>query len=253
MPNWAYNTLTVYGPKADVLAFKADITNEAGGVDLTALVPMPRILQGSISPAPTWTNIAWAVRGFREGTVDAARLAEEGVRILEQIEKTHACEEQTGFSSWYEWCIGNWGTKWPPSDYNVSDPVEVDDKLSWDMSFDTPWCSPVTLFDKISVLYPSLLFIIRATEESHEFTGAFGWQNGEFVDKTYCIWDEVPTKARKLQSAMKAVQPEGYDEDCYSALWDKQHELDELVCELAQEEVLYELGTRIDGSDKVDL
>ena len=73
--------------------------------------------------------------------------------------------EKYGASHWYDWCWGNWGTKW--------DAAEVDcERISPNkalLHFDTAWGSPVIWYDKMM----KLGYIIRAyySEPNMAFCG----------------------------------------------------------------------------------
>lgn len=52
--------------------------------------------------------------------------------------------EKYGYADWYDWCVGNWGTKWDACElfYDIDgDEITV--------SFDTAWSPPTDLYDKL--------------------------------------------------------------------------------------------------------
>jgi len=71
----------------------------------------------------------------------------------------------------YNWCIGNWGTKWDCQFCSkVINPEEIDE-VSMTISFDTAWTPPVQWLEKIISDYPSLDFILEYMETGCCFTG----------------------------------------------------------------------------------
>jgi hypothetical protein len=55
-----------------------------------------------------------------------------------------------GSTSWYDWCLREWGTKW--SAYNFSD---YDDGNT--IEFDTAWSPPTPIIEKLSEMYPDVV------------------------------------------------------------------------------------------------
>jgi len=55
-----------------------------------------------------------------------------------------------GYSSWYDFAIGEWGCKWDisngGSDYKIE---KVSDGYSVTLSFDTAWSPPINFYDKL--------------------------------------------------------------------------------------------------------
>lgn len=72
---------------------------------------------------------------------------------LEQARLTAQREDNRktyGYSSWYDFAIGEWGCKWDISngsdDYKIK---KVDDRYSVTLSFDTAWSPPINFYDKL--------------------------------------------------------------------------------------------------------
>ena len=72
-----------------------------------------------------------------------------------------------GATSWYHWCIGNWGTKWNACEvYLHSDDILV---------FDTAWNHPEPIIKKISELFDVNVKLVYADEN-------FGGGNCGFLE-----------------------------------------------------------------------
>lgn len=90
---------------------------------------------------------------------------EEFKRPEELIDTSNLTEEEKktlkikyGYSSWYEWCIGNWGSKWDmlkPIEGEINHGLHsfemINNTIS--ISFESPWCSPYKWFEKVCEKY----------------------------------------------------------------------------------------------------
>jgi hypothetical protein len=68
---------------------------------------------------------------------------DEGKRIKEQTElnlKTH------GYANWYDFCVGEWGTKW---DISAENGVEELGDGSIEFTFDSAWSPPIAAYDRL--------------------------------------------------------------------------------------------------------
>lgn len=64
-----------------------------------------------------------------------------------------------GATTWYEWSIKNWGTKW--NAYHFGCYIPEDNKLF----FDTAWSNASPVIQKLSEMYPKILFKYRWADE----------------------------------------------------------------------------------------
>jgi hypothetical protein len=124
MPNWCNNTLELQHDDAEMIvrakaAFK-------DGKFLNEFVPVPQdlhIVAGSVGP-----------KGSPEQ--NELELKEELNRI------TH------GYSTWYDFCVNEWGTKWDVGGDDYNAPIdEGPNKVI--MSFDSAWAPPTAAMDKL--------------------------------------------------------------------------------------------------------
>lgn len=66
---------------------------------------------------------------------------------------------ETGYSSWYEWSVVNWGTKWPVDSIDVIN----DDDTHKDFIFETAWSFPEPIFRALGEKFPEItLWCARA-------------------------------------------------------------------------------------------
>jgi hypothetical protein len=99
-------------------------------------------------------------------------------------EKTN--REKYGYSSWYDFNIANWGTKWDVS----SDNVEIIDANTLTAGFDSAWAPPVNAYEQLM----DLGFEVEAFyyEPGMAFVGK--WADG--VDEYYELGGEDSTTVR---------------------------------------------------------
>ena len=123
MPNWCNNTVEVsHTDKAKMFAL-VEAINE--GKFCNHVIPVPEDMH-----------------------IVAGRVGDD--TNPEQIEleaKEKANLEKHGYSTWYDFCVNEWGTKWDVDPYN---PVEFDDQ--WDKNnkitfgFDSAWAPPCGVY-----------------------------------------------------------------------------------------------------------
>lgn len=215
MPNHVTHTLTVTGPPAAVDLFvgmhiiyeKAREGNEnywkLGGeaptprfFDFNTVIPMPKILEGSVSGGHT-NDAVEAITGksleqivyerhpddpHAQGALrihnhfstlrDPQREAEHKKRLenmtVEQLEhgrRALQAIEETGYPSWYEWSIANWGTKW--NSYDLS--IVTEEPGRFVCRFDTAWSPPTPVLEKVAEMHPELDFVVDGFDEGWGF------------------------------------------------------------------------------------
>lgn len=147
MPNWVHNSMSVVGDKKRVTEFRKKhfTKDEIEGVefDFETIVPMPEtVFRGNLG-------------------------AEE--------------RKQHGNNNWYDWSVGNWGTKWNACHTQLySDKIRVNKGVAvLEFSFDTAWSLPEPVYEKLAEMYPDLSITVSFDEESGEFAGELEMTAGE--------------------------------------------------------------------------
>jgi hypothetical protein len=142
MPNWSYNILNA---SDEVLK---QIVNEEGEIDFNTVVPMPKELQGTVSPSKDDTQ--------------------------EEKDASKNLIEKYGSNNWYDWSCENWGTKWN----GVSDePYTYGEGI---IHFRTAWSYPESFIEALSKKFPDELIEFE-WEEEQGFGEAFTIKNGEKI------------------------------------------------------------------------
>jgi len=124
MPNWCNNTLTLtHEDPAMILRAKEALDR---GEFLNEFIPVPEDLK--------------ITSGFL-GDGDAQRELER---------KTAENREKYGYGNWYDFCVGQWGTKWDVGGDGQSD-IHPDGKMLH-TSFDSAWSPPVNAYYRLEEL-----------------------------------------------------------------------------------------------------
>lgn len=147
MPNWTNNVLTIFGPEADIKAFKLQAIGHSPWLtaeELKVDEPNPLNFHGLV-PVP------------------------------EEVLKA-------GYNSaGYNWEKDNWGCKWGACHTRI---LEEDvDRIIFD--FDTAWSPPVEFMERAAKLWPTLTFILQYEELGMGFKGIAKAKGDKLED--HCI------------------------------------------------------------------
>lgn len=77
------------------------------------------------------------------------------------------------YSSWYDWSVSNWGTKW-----NACSTYYIDDN---NIEFETAWSTPEEIFKEISRKYNTLVRVEYADEDIGYNCGIIVYDNGKLI------------------------------------------------------------------------
>jgi hypothetical protein len=121
MPNWCSNNLTLTHSDPQMIQRAFDALER--GEFLNEFIPVPKQLQ--------------IVAGSVGDPVEQAKLEADTARNLEEL----------GYGNWYDYCVGEWGTKWDVGQDGASD-IHPDGKMLHTY-FDSAWAPPVYAYDKL--------------------------------------------------------------------------------------------------------
>ena len=110
MPNWCSNGITLRHADPAMIERAAKALQE--GKFLQEFIPCP-------------TELSEAVANF---TTNEAMVA------------------KYGYSSWYDWSIAHWGTKWDVESSNV----EIEDANTVTAGFDSAWAPPIRAYEQLT-------------------------------------------------------------------------------------------------------
>jgi len=122
MPNWCNNNLTLQHEDPAMIKRAAEALER--GEFLAEFIPVPEQLQ----------IVAGSV-----GDPDEQRKLEA---------QTKRNVEELGYGNWYDYCVGEWGTKWDVGADGTTD-VHPDGKMLHTY-FDSAWAPPVRAYEKLT-------------------------------------------------------------------------------------------------------
>jgi hypothetical protein len=121
MPNWCNNNLVLTHEDPAMITRAYDALER--GEFLEEFVPVPEQLK--------------IVAGCVGDPVEQAKLEADTARNLEEL----------GYGNWYDFCVGEWGTKWDCGEQGASN-IHPDGKMLHTF-FDTAWSPPVYAYEKL--------------------------------------------------------------------------------------------------------
>ena len=128
MPNHISNRLYVTANSAEELTdFLKSIGTKESAIDFNKIVPMPQELKGTEESSNTNESIAYYLQqtnqeeiaekirmfSFYMKNFDAKGKSEDKLIEMYEIGKKYVDNfKKYGATTWYNWCLTNWGTKW---------------------------------------------------------------------------------------------------------------------------------------------
>ena len=125
MPNWCNNVLTLEHEDPQMIARANEALNR--GEFLQEFVPVPEELKNTMAGS----------------FGDDEKQAELEAQTRRNIEKY-------GYGNWYDFCVGEWGTKWDVGGDGQSDIDPTGTTLF--TSFDSAWSPPVNAYARLEAL-----------------------------------------------------------------------------------------------------
>jgi hypothetical protein len=171
MPNWCNNNLTLEHEDPAMIKRAADALLR--GEFLNEFIPVPTDLQ-----------------------IVAGRLG-DGDEQRELERKTAENLEKYGYGNWYDFCVGEWGTKWDVGCEGSTD-VHPDGKMLHTY-FDSAWAPPVNAYVKLE----ELGFKVNAMyyESGMAFAGAYGDGNDEEISLEGMSADDIEQHYPEINEA----------------------------------------------------
>jgi len=159
MPNWCLNCLEIQGSDKQVKEVLDYIAGDKSDKDSTLfdfnkIIPMPKELIDLTSPTP-----------------------EKEKALQEKMKKKY------GYANWYDWCIGEWGTKWNSSDVEIL--YVADSMTDTQIYFSTAWAPPVPVIVALGNKFPKLHFILEYFEGGMCFAGRLDVEGKHVSEEEY--------------------------------------------------------------------
>jgi len=189
MPNWCNNNLTLqHEDPAMILRAKEALDR---GEFLEEFIPVPEQLK--------------IVAGCVGDAEEQKKLEADTARNVEEL----------GYGNWYDYCVGEWGTKWDVGDEGATD-IHPDGKMLHTY-FDSAWAPPVNAYEKLTAMG----FTVGAMYYEGGMAYAGVWEDG--VDDYYDLGgmnskqveDELPVEldeAFGISESMREYEEENQEE-----------------------------------------
>ena len=193
MPNWITNILTINADEKMVEKILSEIKSTQSEFDFNKIVPQPDELEGTTAPARIITDEEYA--------------EDSSKGITETM--SNELKQKFGFDNWYDWRYEHWGTKWNADEVHICDN---------EISFNTAWCNPQPIFEKLSEMFPNVNFEVKFADED------FGYNVGKFKLFEGIIIDSFYPEGGSEEAYELALEIQG-GEDYYT--WDIFFDADE--------------------------
>ena len=161
MPNWCSNNLVLTHEDPAMIQRAYDALER--GEFLQEFIPVPECLK--------------IVAGCVSDEAEQAKLEADTARNLEEL----------GYGNWYDYCVGEWGTKWDVGEQGNSD-IHPDGKMLHTF-FDSAWSPPVNAYEKLM----DLGFGVEAMYHEGGMAYAGTWSDGidEYIDLSKMSADDI--------------------------------------------------------------
>ena len=165
MPNWCNNTIEISHPDKSKMDALIVAVNE--GKFCNHVIPIPESLH-----------------------IVAGRVGEDtDPKQIELEAQEKANLETHGYSTWYDFCVNEWGTKWDVGGDDQGPAQDIPSGLI--MCFDSAWSPPIQAYEKML----DLGFSIRASYYEPGMCFAGIWEDG--VDDFYELGDMTSEQVRE--------------------------------------------------------
>lgn len=178
-PFFDFNTLI---PMPESLNIEEGTDSHIGYEALTG-----KVYPGGLRMGPCWL-MGWP--WLKEaGVIDHATLKayveKERPKALELGAKVKENIEKYGCTSWYEWSVKHWGTKWNSYDCMVlGDPGQPEV-----LKFETAWSPPIPVMIALSAKFPEAKLHLYYADEGGGFLGFSVFKGGAIESETNVDWD----------------------------------------------------------------
>jgi hypothetical protein len=192
MPNWCANSLKLVATTADSEKKLAEIVQE---LERAKTAGEDASIFALIKPIPQ--DLMIRAGSFGTGTPEQAELQIAEQRNLDKY----------GYKNWYDYCIGEWGTKWDMNNQYEDEPYTIEGNRVT-MVFDTAWSPPMEIYYALE----EMGFEVEATyvEQGVGYIGYYS--NGEDHCEEMNQFYPAPTDDPDMEdSAMDEITLKIYD------------------------------------------
>lgn len=195
MPNHIQNVLYVESKTREELdSFLNAIKGEDEVIDFNKIVPMPKEIRETESSTSIDNALAYylkmnnkeeEIKKFNKFRFSSFYPQEkidnmsekEKADLLNVGERYYNTFKTYGYLNWYDWSLGNWGTKWNAYESCMNEPTETTATLY----FQTAWSGVPMLVSMLVEKFPNLGFQYKFADEDRGYNCGIGQgNNGEF-------------------------------------------------------------------------
>jgi hypothetical protein len=187
MPNWCNNVVELAHEDPAMLERARDALNR--GEFLNEFIPVPESLK-----------------------IVAGRVGDDADEAQKKLEEDTARNlELHGYGNWYDYCVGEWGTKWDVGGDGMTCEIE-NGRIS--TSFDSAWSPPIQAYEKLL----DLGFSVRAYYYEGGMCFAGVWEDG---DDDY--YDLGGMNSEQVKEELPTVLDEMFCISEYMAEWEEEN------------------------------
>jgi hypothetical protein len=188
MPNWCNNVVELAHEDPAMLERARDALNR--GEFLNEFIPVPESLK-----------------------IVAGRVGDDADEAQKKLEEDTARNlELHGYGNWYDYCVGEWGTKWDVGGDGMTCEIE-NGRIS--TSFDSAWSPPIQAYEKLL----DLGFSVRAYYYEGGMCFAGVWEDG---DDDY--YDLGGMNSEQVKEELPTVLDEMFCISEYMAEWEEENQ-----------------------------
>lgn len=203
MPNHVENVVNMQGDEQQIRKMLEAIQNETfgmGTLDFNKITPMPESLMIECG-SRTERGVKAYLEFLETYTMSLPALdsldhlgyvpLESEQAFLQQHSEIQPDEwelgrkafrnlQRYGATTWYDWSIKNWGTKWNAYGYDAGTDYSERENLR----FQTAWSAPHPVLEKLSEMYPNIVFVHQwADEDLGANCGTRTYHDGKMIDE----------------------------------------------------------------------
>ena len=174
MPNHVATILTVTGKSVKDFRVKHIAVNDKSEeyFDFNTVIPCNPDLHKAISPARTEIDLERARKNGDQKQID---------EVTDQMILCKLNQDKYGYTNWYDFCCAEWGTKWGAYDCYI----EQDEDDVFVLRYNTAWSPASPVLQKLSEMYPDLIFEQHVLDEGMGFAGTQHWENGSYTETNH--------------------------------------------------------------------
>lgn len=192
MPNHIQSKLVITGD-ADIIRRLIDTIStpkeDEGStryIDFEKIIPMPEWYKTSESSSES--NLSLAVYLYNTDRIDELNRicsyfntdklyaivegTDEYLKYFNKGEEIYKMYKKYGATSWYDWSLNNWGTKWNAYSTSTGD---MDNENKFTLYFQTAWSHPYPVLEKLVSMFPELEFDYKFADEDFSYNTGTGY------------------------------------------------------------------------------